>query len=237
MRKQKEVLLHKKINLAKVFSHYRVIDFDWQFHESSVVQPITWAMSISDINQHFLRYALRIPATTKLHLFLLSPCPVAIGLGYTIGKLRPWIVYHYDSQTSSYCAIGPIQIDSISRLEYQYIDVAKSGSPQGEITVVISIIPRSSLPLPHLSGYVVEISAKKPTLQPSDFAPIASEIVDCLNNLLKQGRSVFLFPGMPIAMGFAVGKELNDHANVQIYNPNRITNKWEQVLSLRDLTI
>jgi hypothetical protein len=237
LRKQKDVLHRKKINLSKVFSHYRVIDFDWQFHESSIAQPVEWKENISNINEHFLRYALRIPTETKLHLFLLSPCPIAIGLGFTIGKHRPWVVYHYDFPTSSYNAIEPIKLDSVNKDKYQHININETGSSQEKVMVVVSIIPKSSIPLPHLSERIIEITAKDPKPQTSDFASIASEIIDYLNEIHMQVKSVHLFPGMPIAMGFVVGKELNDQANIHIYNPNRTTNKWERVLSLHDLAI
>jgi hypothetical protein len=235
LRKQKDVLHQKKINLAKVFSHYSVLDFDWQLHESSMTQPAEWKKSISKINEHFLRYALRIPTQTRLHLFLLSPCPIAIGLGFTIGKHRPWIVYHYDFQSSSYDAIEPIKPNFVSKDKYQHINIIESGSQLKKVMVVISIIRKSDIPLPRISDRVVEITTKNSKPETSDFAPIVSEIVDYLNALLNQGVSVCLFPGMPIAMGFVMGKELSDQANIQIYNPNRTTQKWEQVLDLRDL--
>lgn len=235
LRKQKDVLQQKKINLTKVFSHYRIIDFDWQFHENSVTLPTEWSETIQHINEHFLRYALRIPTKTKLHLFLISPCPIAIGLGYTIGKHRPWIVYHYESST--YSQIETITFNSGNRERYKYINIVESSANQEEVLVNISLISKPSTQLPLLSKHVIEITAKKSRIQVSEFATIVGEITDYLNGLLSQGKTIHLFPGLPIAMGFLIGKEFIDEANLKIYNLNRATNKWECVVNLHELSI
>lgn len=234
LRKQKDILQQKKINLTKVFSHYRIIDFDWQFHENSLTLPTEWVVNIQHINEHFFRYALRIPTKTKLHLFLITPCPIAIGLGYTIGKYRPWIVYQYDSST--YNQIGPVTLNSENRERYKHINIVDNRANQGSVVVNISLISKPSTQLPSISEHVVEITAKKSRFSVSDFAPIASEIIDYLNNLLGQGKIIHLFPGLPIAMGFLIGKELNDQANLQIYNLNRANDNWECVVNLHELS-
>ncbi len=236
LRLQIKTLTGQKVNLKKVNAYFRIIDSDWQFYDSDESLPTEWNKTINRIYDHFFAYTQRLPVEAQFHLFAVTPVPIALALGFTIGKYREWIVYQY---TKPYyhkvSATDKKHAEHASSSSFTYINVTQETAQRNqEITVVLSFIPKSDIEIPRMNNRLVEITLKTPaTLNESSMVPlVANEIQKVIDENLRDGKRVHLFPGVPISLAFLIGRSIHENAPISVYNPNRNTKEWECVFAL-----
>jgi len=225
-------------NWSVVTKHFRILDIDWQYYDGSKSPPKTWQNNIADISRHFFRYARLLPRNTSLHIFLLSPAAIALGIGHTIGRNRNWNVYQYLQTDDSYTLLPKYNDHNAGNFEY--IDVENSNlEEETEVTIVLSFtyLPKESLLALGEDLILVNYKFPETHIQPEHFYGVAEETAMVINRQLKQGKKVHLYPGLPSTLAFILGSRIDEHAPVSIHNRNYDDGKWENVFSLNQLRL
>lgn len=235
VRKQISTLKDRQINLTRIERHFRVIDIDWQYYDQGVVQPLSWANSINEISRHFFRYTRRLPINTKLHLFLIVPATAAMGIGYVIGKHRRWNLYEYSRSVYTPVQLSNNTTKSGGRAEFQYISV-EGDVKSDEVAFVLSFVSLPNIAIPENPQDIVEIrpKTKQKFIPVEEFPYISQEISDVIHEYIQRGKKIKMYPGLPVALSFMVGSQIDEHATISVHNLNRETG-WERVFDLHTL--
>ena len=236
VRKQVVTLEGKKLNFPKVKEHFEIMDMDWQYFDAAISDPVNWEDNINEISEHFFLYAHQLPVNINLHLFVKAPSPIVIGMGFTIGKHCNWNVYQYLEQ--DYKLVSFLRTNQpIKKDDYKYIQVTQEGTDSPYVTLILAIVPPSSIPIPQITSRVIKITSKSQTkiVPTSSFSGIAEEIASVIHNLIREGKTIHLFPGITLPLAFMIGKLLHENSQILIYNPNRDTYAWDSVVDLQAL--
>lgn len=241
LRQQVSILKVNKINLKRLFEHFNILDIDWQCHLSEEIIPLKWETEVYRVYDRFFLYAQHLPEKTQFHLFLITPIPIALALGFSIGKYRDWIVYHFfNSDHTQIPSDDKMAAINMPKSSFDYINVTeqKSQGHSNEKTVVLSFIQKSDIEIPKMNNQYIEITSKESVNlnEGSVAAKVVAEIQQVLKDKLRDGKRIHLFPGIPSALAFLIGRYFQEFAPVSVYNPNRETKQWECVFSLDELS-
>lgn len=235
IRRQILTLTNQKVNLKKVNEYFKIIDKDWQFYDPDESRPDEWENKINRIYDHFFTYTQRLPVEAQFHLFVATPVPIALALGFTIGKYRNWIIYQYIKPDYHRIYSNENKTKDTSSSSFTYVNLTENNlSNTSDITVVLSFIQKSDIEIPKMNNQLVEITPKTPTIlnEISKINLVAKEIQQIMEEKLHDGKRIHLFPGVPTPIAFLIGRSLQENAPISVYNPNRNTKKWERVFAL-----
>ena len=236
IRNQVTVLKSGNTNWSVVTKYFRILDIDWQYYDGTKSPPTSWQNNIADISRHFFRYARLLPRHTSLHIFLMAPPIMALGIGHTIGRNRNWNVYQYVSADDSYILLPKVK--NYDREELTFVTVEDSCKVDcSEVTVILAFTP---LPKENFAGlgenqFVVKYNFQEHRIQPEHFYRVAEEISFVIDNQVSLGRRVRLYPGLPNTLSFILGSRIQEDSPVSIHNRNYESGKWELVFQLDQL--
>lgn len=238
IRNQVATLKSGNSNWSVVTKHFRILDIDWQYYDGSKSPPKSWQNNIADISRHFFRYARLLPRHTSLHIFLMAPPAIALGIGHTIGRNRNWNVYQYLPTNDSYTLLPKYNNQNAENFEYISVENS-SRDDEIDVTIVLSFtyLPKESLLALGENLILVSYMLPEPRIQPEYFYGVAEEIAMVINRQLKQGKKVHLYPGLPSTLAFILGSRIDESSPVSIHNRNHDDGRWETVFSLNQLQL